>query len=72
MPSTGVKGNRNSAHGTGHRKKKKKGAVAPSPYISRSGIGTAKGGGVEGALPLRILTLPRTLLDYVRATGHRP
>ena len=26
----------------------------------------------KGALPVTILTLPRTLLDYVRGTGHRP
>ena len=36
-----------------------------------SGIGEG-GERPKGALPLRIVTSPRTLLDYVRGTGHRP
>ena len=30
------------------------------------------GGRPEGALTLRIATSVRTLLDYIRGTGHRP
>ena len=46
--------------------------MPPAPTPPRVGQGRGgKGGRREGALPLRIVTSVRTMLDYVRGTGHR-
>ena len=50
----------------GKRRKK----TSPSPYMG--GSGTRQELGEQGSLPLRIVTQVRTVLDYVKGTGHRP
>ena len=78
VSSTGAKGKRKRMAASAGRKKKKK-KSAPCPYSSWTGTGTGGGGGrggtegrLEVSLPLRIVTSVRTVLDYVRGTGHRP
>ena len=69
VSSTGVKRGRaapDSGAPAGKRRKK----TSRSPYAGWSGTGQASGD--QGSLPLRIVTQVRTVLDYVKGTGHRP
>ena len=67
VSSTGVKRGRavpDSGAPSGKRRKK----TSRSPYVGWSGGGP----GDQGSLPLRIVTQVRTVLDYVKGSGHRP
>ena len=57
---------RESGAPAGKRRKK----TCPSPIVGWSGTGQELG--EQGSLPLRIVTQVRTVLDYVKGTGHRP
>ena len=69
VSSMGVKRGRaapESGLPAGKRRKK----TSPSPYMGWSGTGQESR--EQGSLPLRIVTQVRSLLDYVKGTGHRP
>ena len=69
VSSTGVKSGRaapDAVAPAGKRRKK----TSPSPYVGWSG--TRQESGDQGSLPLCIVTQVRTVLDYVKGTGHRP